>query len=409
MGGEQDLNGHLTIESALLEMAYAALEFSRGKKIIPRYETLGVFHDLLEVEDDGYVITECIGSLKISPKKIRLFKNQIDTLNSRLRESGDNGIKGARIVAMLDFQLFPEETKHELGDLKNHLESSGITLDVVSPKKLVYDLFSTSVMGFRLVDNHIFLVGPGEVAVRFNPAISKFCLTDSMIDIQGFRKLPHSFIPRYYWLGSSKRLFEEYSDFSEEEIPSWFSWSSTESAGITWRSVEQMKDAIINSFITGNRELVFEKSNGFITKRKLLRNPYYTANLIYHKQIIDGDDATRITSEMHQLIETAKKEGKIDEDLAFFNRIFTDTITFSHKYWNKAHYFSSSGKVSYTEIKRGEDVLIDALNAGSLGIKLDAGRIVLSLEDSPNVLKIVGGALHWESEGREVYPARVEF
>lgn len=409
MSADEDLDGFLTIEGPLLEMGYAALCINRGEKVVHRYETMGVFHDILIHQENGYVLGECMGSPEISAEKLSLLKEQVIKLNDRLVAVKDDPIVEVRIISMTVPEEWPEESRDILGKIEAELDAMNIDLEFIGPKRVVYDLISNSILGLRFYDNHVFFVGPGEWAIRYHPSVSKYQIGGSSIDFNEFRKLPHSFMPRNYWDRAHRKIFEEYAEFAMEPLPEWYTWDPPEKIGITWKSVEQIKNAIIHSFIKENRDLVYDSNDGFITMRKLKKNPYYTANLVYHKPWIESEDAVNLEKGMSNLIESARSEGKITEDLEFYNRIFTDTVTFTHSYWQKARYKSYHGVVSYTEINRGEDVLMETLNSGILRFKLIHGRITLSTEESDNTLKIVNGALHWESEMRDVYPAGINF
>lgn len=406
---EDDLLGTLTLEGPLLEMMYAALALNKGEKVVPRYETMGVLHDILIRQEDGYAIGECLGQPVVSAEKLALFKEQIDTLNERLVASGDDPIIEARIISLSTADEWPEESRLALTQLEEHLKGKSIELKFLEPKRILYDVISNTILGFNLIDNNIFFVGPNEWAIRYNPSVSKYYFGSPTIDLQAFRSLPHSFMPRTYWGDSHRKIFEDYAEISCDPLPEWSNWSMPDNVGVRWRSVEQIKTALIPTYQDHNRDLVYETKSAFITRRNLKKNPYYTVNLIYHKQIIDGNDAINIERETKEIIEAAKKEGKIDDNLDFFNRLFTDTHTFEYSYWAKSKYRTNRGKVSYTEINRGEEVLTEALNSGTLGLKLSGGRIIFSMEESPNTLKIVDGGLHWESEHRGVYPARLNF
>lgn len=407
MTAEEDLEGFLTIEGPILEMAYAALCITRDEKVVPRYETMGVFHDILIHQEDGYVVGECLGSPLVSVDKLTQFRDQVMKLNDRLIAVKDDPIIEVRIISMTTIDEWDNEAKEALKKLEIELDELDIDLKFIGPKRIVYDLISNSILGMRLYDNHIFFVGPGEWAIRYDPKVSKFQIGVSSIDFNEFKKLPHSFMPRDYWGKQHRKIFEEYAEFSHEPLPEWFKWEIPDNMGIRWKSVEQIKNAIIHSFSKESRDLVYESNTGFITLRRLKKFPYYTANLVYHQKVIDSDDAINLEKGMTSLIEDAKEAGKITEDLDFYNRIFTDTVTFTHSYWLKARYKSYHGKVSYTEINRGEDVLMEAFNSGVLGFKIISGRMVLSLEDSDSNLKIVNGALHFESVSREIYPADI--
>lgn len=409
MSTEDNLEGFLTLEGPLLEMAYAALCVSRKERVIPRYESLGVFHDLLLRKEKGYVVVECLGEPKVSSRKLAGFKNEVLELNEKLRGAGDKPVIEARIVSMTKHEDWTAETERKLRELEEELRGNSIELTFIGPKKLVYDLISNSIIGMGVLNNSIIFVGLDEQGIRYDPSDSIFKLSGSTVDFEEFRKLPHSFMPRDYWSEDNKKVFEEYAEITGSPMPEWFSWSYPDHIGIRWRSARQIKKAIMQSFSSGDRTIVFESNSAFLTKRNLGKNSYYTVNLVYHKPVIDSKDAVNMEKAVSLLIEEARREGRLEDGLDFYSRIFTDTVTFTYSYWSKARYSSFHGKISYTEVNRGEEVLMEALNSGSLGFKLSAGRIKFSMEEGPDTLKIVQGGLHWESELRESYPAIVRF
>lgn len=405
MSGDEDLDGILTLEGPLLEMVYAALCVARGEVVAPRYETLGVFHDILLRTETGYVVGECLGEPNVSETKLGVFRDSVLRLNERLLAAQDKPVREARLVSLTSPEEWTPATQETFLRLREELSRAAIVLTFVGPKKIVYDAVSSSILGLGLRENNIFFVGPGEWAVRYDPATSRYQVGGSSIDFLQFRKLPQSIMPREYWSASYRPIFEEYANFTGSPLPEWFSWEVPDRIGVTWKSVAQVKRAIMHSFLNEGRTLVYDDPVGFVTRRDFGKNAYYTVNLVYHKPIIDRSDAVRIEKEVARLVDAAKANGLIQEELDVYSRLFTDTVTFAYSYWTRSKYRSYHGKIAYTEIHRGEEVLMEALNSGTLGLKLLHGRLTLSTDEGPNTLKIVQGGLHWESADRARYPA----
>lgn len=409
MENMEDLEGALTIEGPLLEMAYAALCVARGEEVVPRLETLGVYHDVFIKGSKGHVFCECDGQGDLSEQKVLLFREEVLKLNSLLKSGDQAPITEARFIVMLDRKNWGEDVNTAMENVREEFEKSSIKLVVIEPKRLLYDLISTSVLGFILVDNHIILVGPGHWAIRYNLSVSRFMFGESTIDLDRFRRLPQSFLARDYWNERHKEIYAEYADISQESLPEWFTWKFPEKFGIRWKSSGQMARGILKAYSRNGRIIVHTDEKGFVSMRKLKKNSYYTANLVYNSDLIGAEEAVEIDSEFSRLVEDFRKSGSMSEDLDFYFRIFTDTITFSHMYWTEARFKTHDGEVSYTEIHRGDDVLIEILNSGDLGIKLEGNRIRFSLEEGPKTLTLVRGALQWESSEEGTYPATLKF
>ena len=71
MSDYDHLEGHLTVEGPLLELAYAASCLAKGEDVVPRLETLGIYHDVFIRSSKGYTFCECDGELRISQDKLR--------------------------------------------------------------------------------------------------------------------------------------------------------------------------------------------------------------------------------------------------------------------------------------------------------------------------------------------------
>lgn len=409
MSDYYDLEGHLTVEGPLLELAYAALCLAKGEDVAPRLETLGIYHDVLIRSSKGYTFCECDGEAHVSKDKIDLFISEVLKLNSLLKSHSEMPILEARFVTMVPTAQWDEEATEELEVARIKFDEHSIRLVVVEPKRLIYDLISTSVLGFLILDNHIIIVGPGQWAIRYDASISKFVYGESSINLSRFRELPQSFLARDYWNERHKAINTEYVKMAMEALPEWFEWKYPEYFGIRWKSAEQMAEAIRKAYSRNGRIIVHVDKHGFISFRKLKKGSYYTANLVFGGTIIGDRDAEEIDREFLRMTMDFKESGEMSEDLDFYFRVFTDTTTFSHLYWTKAKFRSHKGEVSYTEIHRGDDVLLEVLNSGDIGIKLDGNHILLSMEEGANTLSLVRGSLQWESSEEGTYPATLKF
>lgn len=409
MTDQMDWFGHLTLEGPLLEMAYTALCISRGEKVVPRYETLGVIHDLLIEEKEGYVFCECVGQPEISTDKLKSFEEEVNELRGKLLEMGEKSIKSARFVSMVGAAEWSDEAKNLFEAIKQRFDSNSIGLEVENPKKILYEFVSRSIVGLRIMDNKVFFVGPGEWAVRYDAKNSRFKFGESEIDFEKFRKMPQSFLPRDYWTRRYKDSFVEYAISSKESIPEWFSWEFPTSFGIRWASMDQIKKAIMSAEEKMGRRIVEETDDGFITLTQIKKMNYYTATVIYHSERVLKQGGPEIEKSFSRLIENAIKNSAINLEDGILYRIYTDTVTFSPNFWSTVKDRVYDGHVEQPAIKRGDDVLLETLNSGVIGFKLTSGRITLSMEEGKNTLMLEGGALKWETEKEGVYPASLKF
>lgn len=406
---EEDWAGNLTLEGWLLEMAYSALCVSRGEKVVPRYETLGVIHDVLLDENDGFVFCECVGESGISMEKLDLFETSILTLNSRLRDfDSQKLVTGARLVSISDPSTWDTPQQEKLEKIRNRFKENSIELKTESSKRLIHDLITRSIIGFGMIDNKIFFAGPNERAIRYDPTTSKFQYGQCSLDYGEFRKLPQSFLPRDYWSKRYRDVFDETASSEHESIPEWFSWEFPEKFGISWHSDKQMKSALKEVIKRTDAEIAFENQAGILSYRKINKSGYYTANVIYSGSHMHRNDGFMIRDELISLIRSAKTHSAIPSDTDAYLRVFTDTTTFSPDYWSTLGYSSYNGKIVYPEIVRGDEVLMAALNHSILGIKLAGNRITFSTSESSDVMKIERGGLKWEA-GEQTYPAQLKF
>ncbi len=407
--GTEDWSGHLTIEGWLLEMAYSALCVAREETVVPRYETLGIIHDILLDKGEGYVFCECVGESGISNEKLEFFENSVLTLNSRLSDfKSERPVMEARLVTISDPETWKEEQREKLASIRKNFEESSVKLVVESSKRLLYEFISRSILGFGMVDNKIFFAGPNERAIRYDRTSSRFGYHAASIDYNTFRKLPQSFLPRDYWSQRYRNVFEETVSSEYEKIPEWFEWQFPDNFGITWKSAQQLKEAVIDVSKKKGAEPVYENVPGFLSIMKLAKAGYYTANVVHCGGQMHRNEGKKIRDELSTLIRSAKAHSKVSPETEAYLRIFTDTTTFSPDYWSSLGYSSYNGRIVYPEILRGDEVLRDSLNYGTLGIKLTGNKITLSTSDESNVMKIEHGALKWES-GESTYPAQLKF
>lgn len=406
---EGDWEGNLTLEGWLLEMAYSALCVSRGESVVPRYETLGVIHDVLLEQNEGFVFCECVGENGISMEKLNLFEESIKTLNSRLKDF-DSGkyVTEARLVTVSDPSTWDSPQQEKLEKIRNSFRENSVELKIECSKRLIHDLITRSIIGFGMVDNKIFFAGPNERAIRYDPSTSKFQYGQCSLDFSEFRKLPQSFLPRDYWSKRYRDVFDETASSEHEAIPEWFSWDFPKKFGISWRSDLQMKDALKEVIRKTDAEVVYENQLGILSYRKINKTGYYTANVIYSGSHMHRNDGFMIRDELISLIRSAKTHSAVSPETEAYLRVFTDTTTFSPDYWSTLGYSSYNGKIVYPEIVRGDEVLMAGLNQSILGIKLTGNKITLSTDDTSDVMKIEMGGLKWET-GEQTYPAQLKF
>lgn len=409
MTDQKDWFGHLTLEGPLLEMAYTALCISRGENVVPRYETMGVIHDLLVEEKEGYVFCECVGQPEITIDKLDSFEKEVLELRKKLEEMSEKEVTSARFISMLGSGEWTPEANERMERIREEFERNSIDLVIENPRKVLYELISRSIIGLRIMDNKVFFVGPGEWAVRYDQRSSRFRFGESEIDFEKFRRMPQSFIPRDYWTSRYVDSFVEYAVSSKESVPEWFEWRYPLSFGIRWNSMEQIKNAIMSAEEKSGRKIVEESDNGFVTLSQIKKMSSYTATIVFHADRILKEDGPLIEKSFSRLIEKAVKNSTINLEDEMTYRIYTDTVTFSPNFWSTVKDRVYEGHVKQPEIRRGDDVILETLNGGIIGFKLLNGRVTLSMEEGKNTMMLEGGALKWETEKEGAYPASLKF
>lgn len=404
-----DLDGELTIEGPILETAYAAYSVIKGENVIPRKETLGVGHDLLIRKKNGYVFCEVDGGEEISDEKILLFRDDVTKLNDLLKTNGDAPIIEARFIAMLSRKNWSENANQLMDETEKIFEASSISLIIVEPKRLVYDLIVSSILGFILKDGSIILVGPGHTAIRYNASVSKFMFGGASINENEFRKLPQSFVTWDFWNKEYRNMYKEYSSFCKESPPKWLDWKVPEKFGIKWKSASQILRAIERGYSKSGYEIDDKKRDGFISVRKTKKSTQYRVNVVHHTHIMSSEDVESIKESFSRLLEDLSKRVALEENIETGFVLFTDTVTFSHSYWTNIKFLNFKGETTYSEIQRGDDLLIESLNGGVLGIRIDKNQIKLTLKQGPDTMNVVRGSLQWEPSEEGTYPATLKF
>lgn len=404
-----DLDGELTIEGPILETAYAAYCVIKGEKVVPRKETLGVGHDLLIRKKNGYVFCEVDGGEEISDEKILLFRDDVTKLNDLLKANEDSPIIEARFIAMLSRRDWGEKTNQLMYETERMFKDSSISLVIVEPKRLVYDLIVSSVLGFILKDGSIILVGPGHTAIRYNASVSKFMFSDVNINKNEFRKLPQSFVTWDFWNMEYRNMYKEYSSFCKESPPKWLNWETPEKFGIKWKSANQILRAIEKEYSKSGYEIEDKKKEGFISVKKTKKSTQYRVNVVHHTHIMCSEDVESIKESFSNLLEDLSKRVAREENIETEFVLFTDTVTFSHSYWTNIKFLNFKGETTYSEIQRGDDLLIDSMNGGVLGLRIDKNQIKLTLKQGPDTMNVVRGSLQWEPSEEGTYPATLKF
>lgn len=409
MGAEGDLEGELTIEGPVLEAAYSAFCVTKGEDIVPRKETLGVTHDLMLRGDKGYVFCELDGSGSISENKIKMFRDDVLKLNSLLKEDEKRPISEARFLTMLPRGYWGEEVSKLMDSVLEDFKKESISLRIVEPKRLLYDLIISSAVGFIVYDDSILLVGPNHWAIRYDSSISRFVFGGSPVDPNKYRAIPQSFIPWDYWDNRHSDLFTQYANMCQESPPEWLNWQFPVKFGIKWRSNDQILEAVEKDFSKQGRAIVCKDDKGFVVEERIQRTSAYVINVVHKSRNMLAEDADEVNEAFfslgHRLVES--EPNTQDANLRF--RLFVDTVTFSHSFWTRIKFVGDKQHHIYVEILRGEDLLIDSLNKGVVGLKADKNHIKLTLEQGPDIMNIVRGSLQWEASKEGTYPATLKF
>ncbi len=404
-----DLEGELTIEGPLLEAAYTAFSITKGEEIVPRKETLGIIHDLLIRGNKGYVFCELNGGNTVSKEKISLFRDDVIALDSLLKDKRDVSITEARFIALLPRTEWSPEASKLMEEVTAEFRNAGIVLKIVEPKRLIYDLVVSSALGFILYDNGIIFVGPERWSIRYDSSVSKFAFAIANVNHETLRSLPQSFFPKDYWNERYQDLFVKYADLSKETVPDWLSWSFPNRFGISWKSQDQLLEAVEGAFESEGGEIAVKGKEGFVAVERVRKNVEFTVNVVHKSEMMSSADAAAVNEAFKNLVDQLKAEVPEAKDAQPKFKLFVDTVTFIRDFWTDIKFIGGKGDPIYSEIFRGEDVLLHSLNMGVIGLKLEGNKIRLTMDQGPNVLNIVRGGLQWEASKEGTYPATLKF
>ncbi|MCP8321128.1 MAG: hypothetical protein H3Z52_09350 [archaeon] len=93
------LKDSISLEGPFLEMIWAAYQMMNGRKVVPRYETLGTHHDVLVQSYDHSILYECTGQSPMTQEKINRLRNDAFDLADRIGKMGEPPLKEVLLVS----------------------------------------------------------------------------------------------------------------------------------------------------------------------------------------------------------------------------------------------------------------------------------------------------------------------
>ena len=367
-----ELEGAISLEGPLLESVFAVHLILNGHNVVSRSSSYGVEHDILVDEYDGYVFYECTGQQEITVEKIDRFRFDAIKLAEVLKKNEGKPLKKAVFVAAVADDAWSSKAKEVIDETRQTLkEKVGCEVEVISGLKLLKQLLSSGALGLRLYFNRIYLAGPEDYAIRFDPQTSEFKLMYARLRMDTFRKTIFSFLPSHYWeMYYHTRWREVYEKEANAKLEPLSLWTYPYYEGLRWRSVRELtlryKDYIeamgfIAEEIPGEEGCLFEHSWG-------RRHDYYTLHFFLINEIIDKSVARTVCGRLDRIINRIRKErtyiGKIGVEIHTFTEYWTSGG------WSEVHSMPETIKqnISYVEVERGNDILIRLLNEGILGL-----------------------------------------
>lgn len=382
------LNGVLRLEGPFLESIVAAWLISKGENVVRRPCTGDVQHDVLTERYDGFVFYECTGLENIGIGKVDRFYTDALKLCDELKRRYNRPLREAWFVSANTDNSWQPGSREALQEVAALIQKRiGATVKVLSSDELLLELLGSGVLGLRYAHDRIYWAGPEDVAVRYDPAERRFVFDrcDRRI-LDKFSRTHFSLLPSAYWDSYYRHVFEEVAAEKQELPLSVFSYYPQE--GAQFGSIEDLVELYsehIRSFRSG---YVLEKTanyllGGYESNRG---NRYYTLNMFtlgekrssgcfyVSKQLLHA-----LLGEAYRVLDKLKRENRVPQDEKVAIRIISATQHWSPLAWGLVPEFPSAYReeVSSQQLISGNELLMDLLNRGVLGFKIEEkNRIV---------------------------------
>ena len=384
------LNGFNTLEGPFLEKIWAAYLLKIGKNVVERYETGGYHHDVLVKEYSQSILYECTGQKEMTEQKINKLRADTFKIAKEIEKMGEPPLKKVILVSATARNSWKPKVIETFNNARDDLREHGFELQKIEDNDILYCLVKEGILGFRLIQNRLYPVGPEDYGIRFDKERRIFVYDKCKINMTEFKRLPQSFLPSLYWGTYYRELVEECMDPSEGKSYSFWETYSFGGFGITWKSTEDLAYLYNIYDRRHDREWTTEiyEGVGYIHEWKSRRrNYYYSARIFDTSPYITRDKIAEILGKLMEMVHSFRKNREYLKDKSFSYKIITSSEDWSPRAWWEAR-ISAREDLWSSEIKRGTEVYLDLLNSGLIGITY------LYLYDKynsePNHIKFVG-------------------
>lgn len=109
-------------------------------------------------------------------------------------------MKRAVLVTASLADAWEPSAKQRFEEMKGILSAKGIAVELKEGGEVLNFLLNTGVLGFSVIQNRVYPLGPEEYGVRYDRSKKEFVYGVAPgLDLQRYRTLPQSFIPSLFW------------------------------------------------------------------------------------------------------------------------------------------------------------------------------------------------------------------
>lgn len=389
------LDGFITLEGRFLEKLWAAYLMSKGETVCERYETGGIHHDVLTQSYDSHTLYECTGQERFTAEKINRLRRDALLIKQEInKETASRPLKKVVLISSTNRNLRDNEAKATFERAKTQLFRSGLTLESVDDYDVLYPLLYEGLLGFALIENKLYPVGPEEYGIRYdkNKKYEPFARGISFIDIEKFKRLPQSFLPSLYW-GTFYRELQERWAKEEEEFP--LSFSHSYSFGISWKTAKDMRDLYKQDLSQLSRTIIDDFEDSAFVEWSWSRKKYNFFNVYVcdsKNKFLDRADISALVGKIMDAAEDYRQKHEYTAKERFSGYLVTSSEDWSAEAWWQARETGTEElTIDASNILRGSNLLIKLLNRGILGFAFaEPEEYTGNVKHTTNQIKLVG-------------------
>jgi hypothetical protein len=385
------LDGFITLEGRFLEKLWAAYLMTQYKTVRERLETGGYHHDILFSDGVTSTLCECTGQQQMTPQKIEKLGRDAFLIRDAIRNEGETPLKKVILIAALNRNSWSKEVSETFEIQRGDLDAYDIKLEKAEDYDVLLPLINEGILGFALIQNKLYPVGPEEYGIRFDKSKGEFRRTFASIDIDKFKRLPQSFLPSLYWGTFYKELQEKWAKEELEEPLNfqrfWYPYSYG-GFGIKFKSAENMRDLYRNTYYVKRHVFEDYKDNVLVGVGWSRKYTYPTAYGFESRDYVDRSEVSTLLGRISSAVRTYrdKRSGTTER---FGIHVVTASADWTPQAWWEVRK-TAREDVYVHEVLRGEDSLIKLLNESILGFAFSDIDYSGNIVDTSNQIKLVG-------------------